>query len=359
MILGFIIIINGHGRKVFLLGILAASILTAIDLIWSTIKFSSLNIQSLVKFYLLHDHEGNNHNPLAMVCALGLIMIYYAFIKKQVSILISGSIILLLSLGIMLSTSRSTILAIILVLIILFLVQKEIQFNIKKIMTMVIGFTTFFISFYFLYHALISSGDFKSSFIDQAYYRLYEEPISLLGGNEKKVFNERGNEKKSNTEWRYNRSMKDLAKYSRLNLKTQLFGLGTGGYINENFGDDFFADQQFDAHNGYVLILVERGLIGLLIFIFIMVVLSYKSFKQLRYGLIDTPIVYPFLIIAIYAIGQNAELTAQLAFLFLGAMIGNTKEALASEYIVDNNKQESFAETENQFVHNKENLINS
>ena len=338
-ILGFVIIINGQGQKVFLKGIVLAGIFSAIDLIWSTIKYGTLNIRSLLKTLVLHEslHEYNayNHGFFALICCFAIVMLYISHIKKQIPIIISAPLILFLSLGITISTSRSTILAMIFVLLIIFLVQKEIQLNLKKVMTMIFSFGLFFISFYFIYNALLSSGDFKSSFIDQTYYRLYEEPMSIFGGNKKKVFNEHGKAEEGTSEWRYYRTMKGLAKYSGLNLKTQLFGIGMGGYQNKNFGEDYSRGYTLNAHNGYLLILIERGIVGLLIYIFIFVYLSFKSFKLLRQGFIDTPIVYVFLTLAFFAIGNNGELTEQLAFLFLGAMFANTKEALVFDTEVE------------------------
>ena len=72
-----------------------------------------------------------------------------------------------------------------------------------------------------------------------------------------------------------------------------------------------------------------------MIYIYIILYLSFKSFKLLRQGLIDTPIVYVFLTLAFFSIGNNAELTNQLAFLLLGAMFANIKEGLTSNYAIE------------------------
>jgi len=354
--LGFIIIINGQGQKVFLKGIVLAGIFSAIDLIWSTIKYGTLNIRSLLKTTVLHEslHEYNayNHGFFALICCFAIVMLYVSHIKKQIPITISAPLILFLSLGVIISTSRSTIIAMVFVFIILFIVQKEIQLNLKKVMTMIFSFGLFFISFYFIYNALLSSGDFKSSFLDETYYRLYEEPMSIFGGNKKKVFNKQGEAKEGTSEWRYYRTLRGLTKYSGLNLKTQLFGLGIGGYEIKNFGEDYNRGYTLNAHNGYLLILIERGIIGLLIYIFVFVFLSFKSFKLLRQGVIDTPLVYVFLTLAFFAIGNNGELTDQLAFFLLGAMLANSKEALVSNYSFEENQNSSSnSQMDNHLIH--------
>ena len=358
IILGFVIIINGQGQKVFLKAIVFSGILSTVDLLWSTIKFGTLNIRSLLKTLVLHEHlneyNAYNHGSVALICCFALVMVYISHIKKQIPLIISAPLILFLSLGVIMSTSRSVILAMIFVFIIIFIVQKEIQLNLKKVMKMIFSFGLFFISFYFIYNALLSSGDFKSSFLDETYYRLYQEPMSIFGGNEKKVFDENGKAIEGNSEWRYDRSMKALVKYSGLNLKTELFGLGIGGYENNNFGEDYNRSYTLNAHNGYILILIERGIIGLILYVFIFLFLCFKSFKILRQGVIDTPIVYVFLTLAFYAIGNNGELTDQLAFLFLGAMFANIKEGLVSNYGIEENQNlPSNSQMDNHLVHDE------
>jgi hypothetical protein len=326
LILGFIIIINREGKKVFFNAIVLSGLLCTIDIIYSTIRYGSLHTRSLFKTIFLNNTMAWNHNAIGFICAIALILVYIYFIRKQISRKIALLLMFILSLGFVLSTSRSAIIAVVFVLPIILLVQKEIQFNINKILISSFGFILFFVSFYFVYHTLLTSGEFKSSFIDKTYYRLYEEPKSLFGGNETQVFDKWGNKIEGNTRWRINRAINDIATYSRSDLETKLFGLGIGGYGINRFGGDYL-----NAHNGYVLILVERGMIGLLIIFLVITNLSIRSFKLLRKKLINTPIVYVILTIAFYTIGQNSDLTTNLAFLLYGALIGNTKEHLIFE----------------------------
>jgi len=330
LILGFIIVINGEGKKVFFNAIILSGILTTFDIIYSTMVYGQLQIRSFIKVLLLGDTTGGNHNAFGLICALALVLVYIFFIRKQIPKKISFILMFILSFGVLISTSRSSLIALLIVLIISFLVQKEITFNLNKVLTTSLGVIIFFVSFYFAYNTLLSSGQFKSSFIDKTYYRLYEEPMSFFGGNENQVFDKWGDKMEGTSRGRLERTMTDISKYSQLDLEIQLFGLGLKGYIFNKFGGD-----RYNAHNGYVLLLIERGIIGLLIFIFCIVNLSIKSFRLLRRNFIDTPIIYIFLILVFYSIGQNAELTNNLAFLFFGAIIANTKEHLISEEVKD------------------------
>ena len=326
IILGFIIIINGQGRKVFYNAIVVAAIFSTVDLLYSTIVYGSLNVRSILNSLLLHNYKTINHSDVALICSYALVLTFLFFIRKQTPKTIAVPLMLVFSIAILFSTSRSTLVAIIPVFIIVFLVQREIQFNLNKVFTSFLGVILFFVSFYIIYNALLSSGEFKSSFLDNTYYRLYEEPMSILGGNKNKVFDKQGEAKEGTTEWRLKRTQLGLSKFSKLNLKTQLFGIGEGGYEDKNFGEDFSFGYALDAHNGYVLLLVERGIFGFSLYVFIIIYLSFKSFKLLRQGLIDVPIIYILLFLAIYCIGQNGELTNNMAFIFLGATIANTKK---------------------------------
>jgi hypothetical protein len=363
LLLGFIVIINGQGKKVFLYGIGLAGILTTIDILWSTIMFSSLQIRSLFKVVLLREsfteHTASNHNPMGLICSYALILIFFSWIKKQTPKTISLPLLFFFSLGLLISTSRSSLIAVVIALTILFLVQKEIQFNLNKVLIGFIGTTLFLVSFYFLYNTILSSGQFKSSFIDQTYYRLYEEPMSLIGGNEGKVFNKQGKLKEGNARGRVERSTKDLKKYFRLDLETQLFGIGQGGYRINNFGEDYNVVNPVDAHNGYVLILVERGIIGFLLYIAVIISLSFKSFKLLNNNLIDTPLIYIILVLVFYAVAQNSELTQSLAFLFFGAAIGNTKENLLVQDINKSKKSSAFSKIDHKGDQKEKILVNS
>ncbi len=330
LILGFIIIINGEGKKVFFNAIVLTGILSTIDILYSSMTYGTLNTKSLIKVILFKDLQGGNHNGIGFLCAIAIILVYIYFIRKQLSKKNSFILMFILGLGLLISTSRSSLIALLIVLLISFLVQKEITFNPNKILISFLGIIIFFISFYFVYNTLLSSGQFKSSFVDQTYWRLYQEPMSFFGGNEEQVFDKWGFKMEGTTSWRLERGMNDVLKYSQLDPEVILFGLGIKGYVWSRFGGD-----KLNAHNGYVLLLVERGIIGFLILVFVLINLSIRSLKLLRNQSINTPIVYIILIIMFYTIGQNSDLTTNLAFLLYGAMIGNTKEHQLTEEVHD------------------------
>jgi len=57
LVLGFAIIINGQGRKVFYNAVVLAALLSIVDLLYTLIIYSNLNIRSLIRNTLFHDNS--------------------------------------------------------------------------------------------------------------------------------------------------------------------------------------------------------------------------------------------------------------------------------------------------------------
>jgi hypothetical protein len=155
---------------------------------------------------------------------------------------------------------------------------------------------------------------------------LYEEPLHILSGGGTEKFDElSGNRMITSFAFRMEKVTHDVNLFFSKNLSTQIFGYGKGGYkyiaqrIYQDYGDSRF----LSPHNGYVLILVEHGVIGLLIFLVFSFGLIIKSYKNNKYKQFEFPVFYIFIMIMIYVIGQNGELTSSLAFLLIGGMIAN------------------------------------
>ena len=252
---------------------------------------------------------------------MGFIYIYLFYIRKEFNKLSSWLLMFILGMGVLVSTSRSTIISIVIVFIIIMITQKEITFNIRTVFNFFLVGMVFFISFYFFYNIILKSSGIEKSTMDQIYWRLYEEPLKIFGSDVNVYNDDSGKEKEGTMTWRYLRSMSDLQRYSTLRTDQKIFGIGIGGYERTNFAHD--VDYALNAHNGYVLLLIERGFLGLVLFLTFSIGLSIKAMIYTRRYYIHTPIVYLFILLLIYGIGQNGELTDIPAFLMLGGMIGN------------------------------------
>ena len=324
-ILGFIVTANNKGKNVFIYSIIISGLISAIDVFYSFLysnMSSSLNMVRVIDVLVFKNKIYYNQASLGMMCAMGFIYAYLFYIRKEFNRIISLLLMFILGMGVLLSTSRSTILSIIIVFIIVAVLQREITFNFKTIINVFLVCFVFFVSFYFFYNTILKSSDIEKSTLDQVYWRLYGEPLKLFGENVKEFDEYSGKEKEGTMTWRYFRSLDDLNRYSNLSIDKKMFGIGIGGYEKTNFAHDYMGSV-LNAHNGYVLLLVERGLLGLFLFLIFSIGLSIKGMKYTKRYYIHTPLVYLFIMLMIFAIGQNSELTGVPAFLMLGGIIGN------------------------------------
>jgi O-antigen ligase len=126
--------------------------------------------------------------------------------------------------------------------------------------------------------------------------------------------------------FRAERWQEDLSKFAKFDLENKIFGLGPGGAVQVServYRQSGFLKHQLISHNGYILILLERGIVGLLIFLFLIISLSLKSIKYLSTDDIIFPMAYLLMLLAIYSFAQNSELTNPYTFLIIGTVIGN------------------------------------
>jgi O-antigen ligase len=92
----------------------------------------------------------------------------------------------------------------------------------------------------------------------------------------------------------------------------QFFGIGYGGFIARNLG------QGLNAHNGVLLILIELGILGFIMYLLIVLGLIWKSFTIGNFS----PVLMVLIFVVIYAIGQNYELTQATTFIFVFTLFG-------------------------------------
>ena len=323
--LGFIVTANEKGKNVFFYAVIIAGLISAIDIFYTflfTNLSSSLNITRVIdKYILFKESKFLNQADFGIRCAMGFIYIFLFYVRKEINKLLSLILMFMLGMGILISTSRSTIISIFIIFILATIIQKEINFSVKTILNIFFIGIIFFVSFYFFYNTILKSSHLEKSTMDQIYWRLYEEPLKIFGADVN-VYNDYNNEEKEGTmTWRYLRSMNDLQRFSKQSTDKKIFGIGIGGYERTNFAHD--PDYALNAHNGYVLLLIERGILGLVLFLIFSIGLCIKAIKYTRRYYTYTPIVYLFILLLIYGIGQNGELTDIPAFLMLGGMIGN------------------------------------
>ena len=353
-LLGFIVTANEKGKHVFIYAIMLSASISALDIFYSflfTNMTSSMNMTNIMDLLFFNRVSYFNPAAVGLMCAMGFIYSYLLYIRKELNKILSLSLIFVFGMAVLLSTSRSTLISIIIIFILLCILQREFTISIKAIFnTLIIGFV-FFASFYLFYNTILKSDNLHKSTLDEIYWRLYIEPMNIFGGEDVKVYSKWTGEAKEGTmTWRYFRSLQDLQRYSGLPLDQKVFGLGVGGYERTNFARDY-TGAILGAHNGYVLLLVERGLLGLIFFIIFSVGLSIKGLRYSKKYYISTPIAYLFFMLMIYAIGQNGELTGVPAFFMIGGIIGNLNNY--SEYEEEETEISELKIVQKNLIHEK------
>ncbi len=355
LILGFIVGVNPKGKNVFIIAIVSSGVFATIDMLYTYIVYSSNHPVRVLNVFLYHDTTTINYNYHGMLIGITFIYTILLFYKKKINKILSMILLLLFALGVVLTTSRGAIVGIIIVFAIMIVTQKDITINIKKVISGSIAILLFFISFYIIYNTILSDIS-KPVLLDNIYWRLYQEPLSILGIAPSGEHAYKEDVQYGTMSWRYERSANDIEKFLHSSLIDQTFGLGEGGYVINNYNGD-----NLNAHNGFVLLLIERGIIGFFLFITIIALLIIESLKLIRSTSFHIPIIYLLLFLIIYTLTQNDEITGSLSFLILGGIIGNNKNSKSTsilfsqllKFSILNNKKSketTSSEIENQLI---------
>jgi len=315
---------RGYGKKTIVLAILMAGLFSTADLVFSYFTTGSLIIYKIVDIFIIGEHLPFNHNFFGAICGYALITIFLLHLTKGINRFFSYPLIVIFVLGIMVSTSRMTFLSVFLTLIILLLTNKSLQLNIKKIfISGLIGIILLgIVSLSYSY--ILSAMNIKSEFAEQIHYRLIEEPLSILQGEEIKKF--KGTKRVEGTmRWRYYKILRDMDKFSSQTINKFLFGFGTGGYskigqIEYRGGKVAF---QYSSHNFYVNTISEKGIVGLVFFYVFFIFLLLSIIKLAMKGHISFSLVYLLIYMLIYTFGGDPKLTGRFAFLLYGTLIAD------------------------------------
>ena len=123
LIIGYITLSNNVGRIAFLIGIIAAGILSSFDIFFTFMFFGNLDIVRILDLF-----SGNqvvlNHNYPGFLAGVGLIYIYIVWKRYNFNRFILITAGLILAAGTLLSTSRSAFLAIFLIFILLNFISR-------------------------------------------------------------------------------------------------------------------------------------------------------------------------------------------------------------------------------------------
>ncbi len=275
------------------------------------------------------DETGNvlevyNHNFFGQVCGICFIFILNEFINDRIKNKLLLLLLPVMGLGILMSTSRSSLLATI--VISLFLLVRELKHHsrAKKVyrifgMMLVALFMALFV-FIFLQDYLHLSNEFLENITN----RMVDEPIQVLN----KALGENYNVQQLGAmDWREQASAVAYERFWDLSFTEQMFGIGTGGFLARHLGH-----LGLNPHNGPLLLVIEAGFVGLTYYFFLLAYVLRQSFK----GPDISSCALATIFVIIYCLGQNEELTSSSTLIFVVTLIAETKMlAMESEQIIE------------------------
>jgi hypothetical protein len=299
--------------------VILAGIICFADLAYTYIMFGSFPVQRIY-LQLLGiqpediDEEGFfvsavNHNFFGQICATAFIFILTDLIRNKKS----GRYILILLpvmfLGVLMSTSRSALMGLIIVAILLVfngLRNREYRRKVYRIASFALAAIVLGI---LLFSTLGMYFKLNSQFMDEVVFRLTEEPMAII---QKALGMQYNVQDLGSMDWREESAANAYEAYMRLNFREQVTGIGQGGFLARRLSEGL------NPHNGILLILIESGMIGLVLYGILIFTIIRKSLKLKNFS----PSLAVVIFTLIYGIGQNGELTSLTTFLFVATIMG-------------------------------------
>lgn len=254
-----------------------------------------------------------NHNFFGQVCGMCFIYVFSDFIKNKDAPRWQILLIPVMLMGILMSTSRSALMSAVLVAIFMVFTSMKYIEQRKKIFRI-----TWFLTGAVLVGGLLFSTigmylKLDSRFVDEVVNRLAEEPIAII---QRALGQKYDVQSLGSMDWREEAASDAYAAYAKLELHEQMFGIGEGGFIARNLGHGL------NTHNGVLLIMIQYGLVGFLIYCMIMFNSLWQALRMKNV----TPSFGVVIFIMIYAAGQNNELTSASTFLFVFHLVAENKK---------------------------------
>jgi hypothetical protein len=304
------------------ISLILAGLICFADLAYSYVIIGHFPVQRIylvmLNIPIQYDEQGEiieviNHNFYGLICGMCFVFLINEFINKRNI----GKLTLLLPimfLGVLMSTSRSSLLGIIGISIFLIgrqVTSKESSKKAVKLITM--GTAVIFLAL-FVFVTVQHVLNLNSEFVENITQRMIDEPVAVF--NKHMGFNYNAQALDA-LEWREEASSNAFEAFQALKPVEQLFGIGFWGFVTRNLGRNFLP-----PHNGLLLLLIENGIVGLFMYTALIISIFSRSFKK-NIGI--SPLVTILIFIIIYCIGQNGELTSSITFLFIVSLIAENR----------------------------------
>jgi hypothetical protein len=288
------------------------------DLVYTYLFIGNFPVQRITSIFMQPEIEASedvmeiNHNFFGCICGISFLVLLNDYIINRIK---NKTVLILLPLnflGVLMSTSRSTLFAILVISLILVINSFKTADHAKrtyKILGLSFGIISIAIVSFISFKSLLN---LDSKFLDNITLRMTEEPVAVI---RKKLGYNYNIQDLDAMDWREEAAKIAYNVYTGLPLNEQIFGIGKGAYLQRNLGHN-----DLNPHNGILLILLETGMVGLISYTFL---ISSVLRKSLRYKFTSLFLVLVFMIF--YSVGQNEEITGATTFLFMSSLIGENE----------------------------------
>jgi len=323
--LGFYAYQLKNDTSIIVKSIVLAGFICFLDVLYTYVFIGNFPVQRIFNLLLpdteaLESISDTNHNFYGFICGIGFLLMLNEGIKqhfKKPMIYILSMPVLLL--GVLMSTSRSALFGVTLAVVGLCWMYygKE---GYRKLLSGLIVKGILTITASIVAFVLIQNlFSIDNSFIDNIYFRLVEEPLAVV---RKYTGQSYDIQQLDALDWRAEAAAIAWQVYIHLPPWKQLFGIGIGGYLQNNLGHN-----ELNPHNGYLYLLIESGLLGCLLYFSLVFMMIRDAFQKKTIS----SLLLVLLFILFYSAGQNDELITASAMITISSLIAENSNMFSLE----------------------------
>jgi len=323
--LGFYAYQLKNDTSIIFKSIVLAGFICFSDVLYTYVVIGNFPVQRIFNLLLpdteaLESLSDTNHNFYGFICGIGFLLMLNEGIKqhfKKPMIYILSMPVLLL--GVLMSTSRSALFGVTLAVVGLCWMYygKE---GYRKLLSGLIVNGILTITASIVAFVLIQNlFSIDNSFIDNIYFRLVEEPFAVV---RKYTGQSYDIQQLDALDWRAEAAAIAWQVYIHLPPWKQLFGIGIGGYLQNNLGHN-----ELNPHNGYLYLLIESGLLGCLLYFSLVFMMIRDAFQKKTIS----SLLLVLLFILFYSAGQNDELITASAMITISSLIAENSNIFSLE----------------------------
>ncbi|MEO8404384.1 MAG: O-antigen ligase family protein [Chitinophagaceae bacterium] len=281
------------------------------------------------RFYhlIVGGFELNNHNFFGYICGGVFVFLLADYLNAEGKTKMNLLMMPVMFLGTLLSTSRSSLLLVFIFALVMVIRALMSQNKGKKAYTLVVMTIACLFITLFIFQIVGSMLGSDSGFITTITGRLIDEPMAMINRALGNSYNENSLD---SMEWRKEASSIAYDSFKGLIPEEQLFGIGYNGFLTRDYGHGY------DAHNGVLLMMIEFGVFGFLVYMALLIGLIIKSAKLKLHSPFSVLLIYMIL----YITSHNKELTAFFAFLVTGTL------AAQIQYRLEGRQAKEFTQIE-------------